>query len=97
MKKKDLVTKVAQATGFSKKDITEVVNATLDVAFDTLRAGDELNFTGFGKLYTIDRPARVGRNPKTGEAVDISAKKQIKFRPSNALKAKLNGLSTVTF
>lgn len=86
MNKKELIKAVATKTGFSQKDITEVVDVIFGTITDTLADGDEVNITGFGKFLVQERAAREGVNPRTGEALHIEASKAPKFKAGKALK-----------
>ena len=86
MNKKELIKAVATKTGFSQKDITEVVDVILGTITDTLADGNEVNIAGFGKFLVQERAAREGVNPRTGEALHIEASKAPKFKAGKALK-----------
>lgn len=86
MNKKELIKAVATKTGFSQKDITEVVDVILGTITDTLSDGNEVNITGFGKFLVQERAAREGVNPRTGETLHIEASKAPKFKAGKALK-----------
>lgn len=90
MNKTELVAEIAAKTGFTKKDTGAVVETILNVITDTLVSGDEVGITGFGKFSVVDKPARVSRNPKTGEEVKVPAKKAPKFKASTNLKSAIN-------
>ena len=91
MNKLQLTDAVAQKAGITKKDAAEAVNAVLEVIADTLAAGEDIKITGFGGFEVKTRAARTGRNPKTGEAVEIPASKYVAFSAGTALKDKVNG------
>ncbi len=84
--KTDLVDKVAAATEITKAEATKVVAAVLDAIKDELAAGNEVNIAGFGKFVVRDRAARTGKNPATGEAIQIPATKAPAFVAGKALK-----------
>ena len=86
MNKKELIKAVATKTGFSQKDVTEVVDVILGTITDTLVDGNEVNIAGFGKFLVQERAAREGVNPRTGEALHIEASKAPKFKAGKALK-----------
>lgn len=90
MNKKELIKEVAGKTGFSQKDVTEVVNAMLDTIVETLAGGEEINLVGFGKFVIQERAAREARNPRDNSVVLVDAKKAPKFKPSKAFKEALN-------
>ena len=77
MTKSEFIEKYAEKTGMSKKDAAAAVNAFFEVTADTLKAGDKIVFPGVFKAEVGERAARTGRNPQTGEEVQIAAKKGI--------------------
>jgi DNA-binding protein HU-beta len=89
--KQDFVDAVADRAGMSKRDAGEAVDAVLDTITETLRKGDAVTFTGFGKFSTSARAARQGVNPRTGERVAIAATTVPKFSAGSALKAAVKG------
>ena len=91
MNKLQLTDAVAQKAGMTKKDAAEAVNAVLDAIVESLAAGDDVKITGFGGFEVKERAARTGRNPKTGEAVEIAASKYVAFSAGSTLKDKVNG------
>ncbi|MBQ7829221.1 MAG: HU family DNA-binding protein [Clostridia bacterium] len=91
MNKLQLTDAVAQKAGITKKDAAEAVNAVLEVIAETLAAGGDIKITGFGGFEVKTRAARTGRNPKTGEAVEIPASKYVAFSAGSTLKDKVNG------
>ena len=86
MNKTDLIAKVAELTDLSKKDATKAVDAVFDAISDALQTGDKVQLVGFGNLEVRERQARKGRNPQTGEEIQISASKVPAFKPGKALK-----------
>ena len=91
MNKLQLTEAVAVKAGISKKAAAEAVSAVLDVVADALVAGDDVKIAGFGSFEVKDRAAREGRNPKTGETVQIPASKYVSFSAGSTLKDKVNG------
>lgn len=89
MNKAQLINAVAAKTGLAKKDVDAVVNATFDTIIDTMKTGDKVQIVGFGRFEVRERPARTGRNPLTGEAIEIAASRSAAFKPGNALKEAL--------
>jgi len=85
--KQDFVDAVADRGGMSKRDAGAAVDAVLDTITDSLRRGDAVTFTGFGKFSVSDRAGRYGVNPRTGEKVWIEATKVPKFSAGSALKS----------
>jgi DNA-binding protein HU-beta len=86
MTKSDFVDRVADNSGLSKKDAGSAVDAVLKSIEDALRTGDEVSFTGFGKFHVAQRGAREGRNPRTGETMQIAATKVPRFSAGSGLK-----------
>ncbi len=90
MTKNELADKIAQRTGLSGSQAREVVEATIDSVSDELAGGGEVSLAGFGKFSVSNRSARQGRNPATGETINIPASKAAKFSAASALKKRLN-------
>ena len=90
MNKTELVTAVAEKTGQTKKDTDTAVNAVFDTISDALVAGDKVSLVGFGTFETKHREARVGRNPKTKEPINIAASKSPAFKAGKTLKDAVN-------
>jgi len=86
MRKKDLVEFVAGTTNISKRDAGMVVAAVVEGLRSGLIEDGEVGIVGFGSFKVKDKPARTARNPKTGETVDVEARRVIKFKPSGELK-----------
>lgn len=91
MNKLQLTDAVAAKAGITKKEAAAAVNAVLDVVAETLAQGGDVKITGFGGFEVKERAARTGRNPKTGEAVEIPASKYVAFSAGSDLKNKVNG------
>jgi len=91
MNKTDLVDAVAQATDTSKADAAKAVDGVLDAITGALKSGDGVQLIGFGNFSVSDRAARQGRNPRTGETIQIAASKHPKFKAGKALKDAVNG------
>lgn len=91
MTKSELIDAVAASAGVTKADAERTVQAFFDtVVKQASKSGVKVAWPGFGSFSTSVRPARTGRNPRTGEAVQIKAAKVMKFSASSALKAQLN-------
>ena len=90
MNKGDLINKVAETANLTKTQATEAVNCVLSSIETTLKSGDKVAMIGFGTFTVSERPARTGRNPRTGEAIQIAAKNVIKFKPGKELAASVN-------
>jgi integration host factor subunit alpha len=86
MTKADIVERVYKEAGFSKKEAAELVDLVFKVIKDTLSRGEKVKISGFGNFSIRDKSTRVGRNPQTGEAMDISARRVLTFKPSQILK-----------
>lgn len=86
MNKTELVAKVAEMTDLSKKDAQRAVEAVFDAITDALKSGDKVQLMGFGNFEIRERSARKGRNPQTGEEIDIAASKVPAFKPGKALR-----------
>ncbi|MFA6252306.1 MAG: HU family DNA-binding protein [Candidatus Paceibacterota bacterium] len=86
MTKEDIIEAVVKATGMTKKDAGETLNTILDEITKILSKGGEVTLTGFGTFRVGKRAARKGRNPKTGEEINIPASKSPKFKPGKSLK-----------
>ena len=86
MNKAELVSAVAVKTGMSKKDSEKAVNAAFDTITEALAAGDKVQLVGFGAFEVKERGARIGRNPKTKEEIEIPASRVASFKVGKALK-----------
>lgn len=90
MNKSEFVDAVANDTGFTKADAAKAVDGVVSVITDALKQGDQLNLIGFGSFQVKDRAARTGRNPRTGQAIEIKASKMPTFKAGKALKDAVN-------
>lgn len=90
MKKTELIEKMAEKTGLTKKDCELAEKALIETIVETVSAGDSISFTGFGKFTSSERSARVGRNPKTGEKIQISARRVPLFKAGKNFKETVN-------
>ena len=90
MTKADLVDKVADEAEMTKKDAEQLVEIILESIVTTLNTGEKIELRGFGSFRVRERNARKGRNPKTGEPVDIPAKRVAYFKPGKDLKDIIN-------
>ena len=86
MNKTELINAVAEASELSKKDATKAVDAVFESILDALKGGDKVQLIGFGNFEVRERAARKGRNPQTGEEIEIAASKVPGFKPGKALK-----------
>ena len=90
MNKSDLVQAVADSSGISKADSAKAVDAVFDCITSSLKGGDEVRVVGFGTFSVSRRAASTGRNPRTGETIQIAASIQPKFKAGKALKDAVN-------
>ncbi|MGH8434931.1 MAG: HU family DNA-binding protein [Pseudomonas sp.] len=88
--KDQLITDIAEATDASKATVRAVLEQLSEIVSDALENYDEITLPGIGKLKVTDRPARTGRNPQTGKAIEIAAKKVVKYVPAKALTDAIN-------
>ena len=86
MTKAELVARIAEKTGTTKSDAEKGVNAFLEAVTEALKSGDKVAFAGFGSFEVTERAARVGRNPQTGETMQLKASKTPKFKAGKGLK-----------
>ena len=89
MNKTELIAAAAQRSGITKKDAEQVLSAAFDLIAAQLQMGEKVQISGFGTFEVKQREARVGRNPHTGEAVQIPAAKVPAFKASKTLKEKI--------
>lgn len=93
--KADIVEALYERVGFSKKEAADLVELVFDTLKDTLSTGKKVKISGFGNFVVREKNARVGRNPQTGKAIQISARRVLTFRPSQVLRTEVNeALST---
>ncbi|VUD69074.1 DNA-binding protein HU [Thalassocella blandensis] len=90
MKKSDLVEAVADIADLPSRKADDAVSSVFEQITNALARGENLNLVGFGSFTVKSRSARTGRNPQTGEEIQISASKQVLFRPGKALKEHVN-------
>ncbi|MBM6841169.1 HU family DNA-binding protein [[Clostridium] spiroforme] len=90
MNKAELIEAIASKTELTKTDVDKVVSSLIDVITDALAKGDKVSLKGFGNFEVRQREARMGRNPKTGETMEIAASKAPAFKASTALKKAVN-------
>ena len=90
MNKTELVAAMAEQTNLSKKDAEAALKAFIDVVSEELKKGEKVQLVGFGSFEVSERAAREGRNPQTGETMEIKASKTPKFKAGKALKDMMN-------
>lgn len=91
MNKGELINAVADGAGLDKASAEKAVDAVVDSISSALSGGDKVAVPGFGTFEVRERAARTGRNPQTGESMDIAASKSAAFKPAAALKKRVNG------
>lgn len=90
MNKNDLIGAVADSSGLTRSDATKAVEGVFDAIAGALKGGDEVRLVGFGTFSVAKRKASTGRNPRTGEPMEIKASSQPKFKPGKGLKDAVN-------
>ena len=90
MNKAELIANVAEKTGLTKADTTKTLTGIIDTISETLTSGEKVTFVGFGTFGVNDLAARKGRNPQTGKAIDIPARKKPAFKAGKQLKELVN-------
>jgi integration host factor subunit alpha len=90
MTKADLIESIYLKTGFSKKDSAEIVETVFDLIKTTLEDGEKIKIAGFGNFVVKEKSTRRGRNPQTGDEIEISARRILTFKPSQVLKNAIN-------
>lgn len=90
MTKADIVETIYEKIGFSKKESADIVEMVFDTIKETLEKGEKIKISGFGNFVVRSKRPRIGRNPQTGEEIEISARRVLTFRPSQVLKTALN-------
>lgn len=91
MNKGDLVSAMAEVTGMTKKDTAAAVDAFIEVVSETLEKGEDVALVGFGTFKVKERAARKGRNPQSGEEIDIPASNVVSFKVGKTLKDAVKG------
>mgnify|MGYP001962611831 CR=1 FL=1 len=90
MNKNDLIASVASSAGLSKSDATRSLESLLDTITNALKRGEKVSIVGFGNFSISERKATTGRNPRTGESIQIPASERPKFSVGKALKEAVN-------
>jgi integration host factor subunit alpha len=90
MTKADLVNKIFDQIGGTKKDASNLVEKLFDLMKDELVKGQSIKISGFGNFLVRDKKSRKGRNPQTGETIEISARRVLTFKPSQVLRDSVN-------
>lgn len=86
MNKSELISGVAERSGLAKGEAEKAIDAVFETITDALKNGDEVRLVNFGIFSCVDKPAREGRNPSTGESIHIPAKRMPKFKPGKPLR-----------
>jgi integration host factor subunit alpha len=90
MTKADIVEALYEKVGFSKKEAADLVELVFETIKTTLAQSQKIKISGFGNFVVREKRSRIGRNPQTGETIEISARKVTTFRPSQVLRAEVN-------
>jgi len=90
MTKTDLVERIQTATGFTKKESADMLETVFGIMKSTLESGEKLKISGFGNFEVKQKAERRGRNPQTGDAITIEARRILSFKPSAVLKQEIN-------
>jgi len=90
MTKAEIIEVIYSKIGFSKKESSDIVELVFDMMKETLEKGEKIKISGFGNFVVREKRPRVGRNPQTGESIEITARRVLTFRPSHVLKQALN-------
>ena len=90
MTKADIVEKIHTTIGLSKKDSAEMMESVFDIIKSTLESGETIKVSGFGSFVVNQKEARRGRNPQSGEAITIEARRVLTFKPSTLLRQAVN-------
>ncbi len=91
MTKDEMTSQVAEAAGLTSSQADAAIKAVFAAISNELQSGGEAKLAGFGSFSVGERAARQGRNPQTGETIEIAASKAVKFKPAKALKDAVNG------
>lgn len=90
MTKADIINRIYEKVGFSKKDATDVVEAAFEIIKAELEKGEKVKISGFGNFVIHGKRPRKGRNPQTGEEITIVGRSVLTFKPSQTLKKSMN-------
>lgn len=90
MTKADIIEALYEKVGFSKKEAADLVEMVFDLIKDTLSRGEKIKISGFGNFVVRDKKPRTGRNPQTGEAIKITQRRVLTFKPSQVLRSEVN-------
>lgn len=90
MTKAEIVEAIYEKIGFSKKESADIVELVFNTMKETLEKGEKIKISGFGNFVVRHKRPRVGRNPQTGQSIEITERRVLTFRPSQILKGSLN-------
>jgi len=90
MKKADIISRMAEGAGITKNQADKALEGLLEAVKEGTKDGGRVAFIGFGTFSVVERKARTGRNPKTGEVIQIPESRTVKFTPSEGLKKEFN-------
>ena len=90
MTKADIVETIYEKVGFSRKESADIVDLVFDLLKETLEKGDKIKISGFGNFVVREKRSRKGRNPQTGDEIQITARRVLTFKPSQVLRKALN-------
>lgn len=90
MTKVDIVENIYEKVGFSKKEVTKIVESIFDIIKEHLQREDKIKISGFGNFVIRKKRARRGRNPQTGDDIEIGSRRILTFKPSQVLKVSIN-------
>ena len=93
MTKAEIIARIYEKVGFSKKDATDIVEATFEIIKSCLEKGEKVKISGFGNFVVNSKRPRRSRNPQTGDEITIVGRKVLTFKPSQILKKNLNNIS----
>ncbi len=94
MTKVDIIENIYEKVGFSKKEVAKIVESVFDIIKENLQREEKIKISGFGNFVIRKKRARRGRNPQTGEDIEISPRRILTFKPSQVLKGSLNRQGT---
>ena len=90
MTKVDIIESIYEKVGFSKKEVSKIVESVFDIIKETLQREDKIKISGFGNFVVRKKRSRRGRNPQTGDDIEITSRRILTFKPSQVLKGALN-------
>ena len=94
MTKVDIIENIYEKVGFSKKEVSKIVESVFDIIKEWLQQEEKIKISGFGNFVIRKKRARRGRNPQTGNDIEITPRRILTFKPSQVLKASLNRQGT---